>query len=124
MARPLNALPSFDELKAMAAERPEELENLRKRMTDQILSDAPADRRRRLEGIVFKIDAERRRSKNPLQACIRISQMMMDSVTDLRDAVNMLGVSPVVQPIQNEAPRSADIVEFKRRSNGCRSSAS
>lgn len=124
MARPLNALPSFDELKAMAAERPEELENLRKRMTDQILSDAPADRRRRLEGIVFKIDAERRRSKNPLQACIRISQMMMDSVTDLRDAVNMLGVSPVVQPIQNEALRSADIVEFKRRSNGCRSSAS
>ena len=124
MARPLNALPSFDELKAMAAERPEELENLRKRMTDQILSDAPADRRRRLEGIVFKIDAERRRSKNPLQACIRISQMMMDSVTDLRDAVNSLGVNPVAQPFRNEAPRSADIVEFKRRSAGCRSSAS
>lgn len=118
MARPLTALPSFDELKAMAAERPEELENLRKRMTDQILSDAPAERRRRLEGIVFKIDAERRRSKNPLQACIRISQMMMDSVTDLRDAVNMLGANPAAQPVQQDAPRSADIVEFKRRSNG------
>lgn len=123
MARPLNALPSFDEMKAMAAERPEELENLRKRMTDQILSDAPAERRRRLEGIVFKIDAERRRSKNPLQACIRISQMMMDSVTDLRDAVNNLGVNPAAQPIRNETPRSADIVEFKRRSAGCRSAS-
>ncbi|UAW97277.1 DUF3135 domain-containing protein [Halopseudomonas nanhaiensis] len=115
MARPLNALPSFDELKAMAAERPEELESLRKRMTDEILRDAPEDRRRRLEGIVFKINAERRRCKNPLQACIRISQMMMDSVVELREAVNTLGSQPGRQPLHAEAPRTADVVPFRRQ---------
>lgn len=119
MARPLNALPSFDELKTMAAERPEELENLRKRMTDEILRDAPEDRRRRLEGIVFRINAERLRSKNPLQACIRISQMMMDSVVELRDAVNALGSQPrapsLPQLVAADKPRVAQVIPFGRQ---------
>ncbi len=114
MARPLNALPSFDELKTMAAERPEELESLRERMTDEILRDAPEDRRRRLEGLVFKINAERRRSKNPMQACIRISQMMMDSVVELRDAVHTLGGQSVRQPIRDDSAQAADVLPFKR----------
>ena len=116
MARPLNALPSFDELKTMAAERPEELESLRKRMTDEILRQAPEERRRRLEGIVFKINAERQRSKNPMQACIRISQMMMDSVGELRDALNSMGM-PATQRAATEAPRVAEVVPFRRQAN-------
>lgn len=106
MTRQATELPSFDELKEMAAERPEELENLRQRMTDDILRDAPEERRRRLLGIVFRIDAERRKAKNPLQACIKISQMMMDSALELRDGI--LGPLPV-----SSEPRLAEVVPLR-----------
>ncbi|QJD57819.1 DUF3135 domain-containing protein [Pseudomonas sp. gcc21] len=107
MTRHATELPSFDELVEMAQKRPEELENLRQRMTDDILRDAPAERRRRLLGIVFRVDAERRRAKNPMQACIRISQMMMDSALELRDGI----LGPL--PTRNEA-RLAEVVPLHK----------
>ena len=107
MTRQVTELPCFDELKEMAAKRPEELESLRQRMTDDILRDAPPERRRRLLGIVFRIDAERRRAKNPLQACIKISQMMMDSALELRDGI--LGPLPV-----RDESRLAQVIPLRR----------
>lgn len=89
MSKPLTTLPPFDELKAMAAERPEELEELRLKMSEEILRNAPENRRRRLQGLMFSIDMVRRRAKNPMQACIKLSQMMMDSTLELRDALAM-----------------------------------
>lgn len=107
MATHATELPSFDELKQMAAERPEELENLRQRMTDDILRDVPAERRRKLLGLVFRIDAERQMAKNPLQACIKLSQMMMDSALELRDGI----LGPV--PVRPE-PRLAQVVPIRK----------
>ena len=111
MARHATELPSFDELKEMAAERPEELENLRQRMTDDILRNVPAERRRKLLGLVFRIDAERQMAKNPLQACIRISQMMMDSALELRDSI--LGPAPV-----RTEPRLAQVIPLRKPESG------
>lgn len=107
MTRHATELPSFDTLMEMATERPEELENLRQRMTEDILRNAPPERRRRLLGVVFRIDAERRIAKNPLQACIKISQMMMDSALELRDGI----LGPL--PVRNES-RPARIIPLRR----------
>ncbi|MEH6386643.1 MULTISPECIES: DUF3135 domain-containing protein [Pseudomonas] len=107
MTRHATELPSFDELMEMAQKRPDELENLRQRMTDDILRDVPAERRRRLLGVVFRVDAERRKAKNPLQACIKISQMMMDSALELRDGI----LGPL--PARNES-RLAQVVPLHK----------
>jgi len=113
MSNQPTTLPPFDELKAMAAERPEELEDLRIRMTEEILRKAPEHRRRRLNGLVLSIDVVRRRAKNPMQACIKLSQMMMDSTLELREALCMSG--PVAAPATSPATRkSAEVIPLRR----------
>jgi hypothetical protein len=109
MSKPRTTLPPFDELKAMAAERPEELEDLRLKMTEEILNNAPEGRRRRLQGLVFSIDMVRRRAKNPMQACIKLSQMMMDSTLELRDALSRQRL-----PEPCALPQRAEVIPLRR----------
>jgi hypothetical protein len=68
---------SFDEWKKLAEENPEAFEFTRQFMIDSLIKQAKeADRLKRLQ---WRIDMERRRSKNPMSACVRISSMMLDS---------------------------------------------
>ena len=93
-------LPAFDALASLARRDPDALEALRQRLTDEVIRRASnADARRRLEGLKFRIDMERRRSRDPLSACIRISAMMHRSLADLHTVL--------------EAPD-----EFRARQNG------
>lgn len=84
-------LPEFDVLLEMAQKRPEQLESLRVELIEQIICSASEDVQRRLRGLQFKVDTTRRTSKTPLASCIRISQMMFDSLERLREALNNAG---------------------------------
>jgi hypothetical protein len=81
-------LPDFDDLKEMAENNPEQLEQLRMEMCDRLIQEAPEKYRRKLRGLQFRIDMERRRAKSPMAACIAISGMMHDSFDRLRLALN------------------------------------
>lgn len=106
-------LPSFDELKIMALEQPQALENLRKLLIAELIASAPESRRRRLEGLAFVIEAERRKAHNPMQACITISRMMLDSLVELNASLDLR--RPSSPPNQ---PPTATVIPFdkKRRS--------
>ena len=82
-------LPDFESLKYLAEEKPEELEQLRLRYCQALIDNAPPRFRRKLLGLLFRIDMETRLSRNSIQSCIRLSQMMMDSFNDLQDALNV-----------------------------------
>ena len=81
-------LPDFEVLKRMARENPEGLESLRQKLIGEVLEGASPEQRRRLEGLQFRIDVERRRAANPLAATIKLSAMMRDSLLRLQQAVN------------------------------------
>jgi len=82
-------LPAFDALAKLARTDPAALEALRQRLTDDVIRRATNDSaRRRLEGLKFRIEMERRRSRDPLAACIRISAMMHSSLADLQQALS------------------------------------
>lgn len=103
-------LPSFDEMRLMALEQPQALENLRMLLIAELIQNAPASRRRRLEGLVFVIEAERRKARNPMQACIRLSQMMFDSLVELNATLEMR------LPASSEEQRpTARVIPFNRR---------
>ena len=85
-----NNFPEFEELSKLAKENPEGLENLRKELIEGLIHNAPEQYHQRLRGLQFKIDMERRRAKNPIAACIKISQMMQDSFSKLREALNQM----------------------------------
>ena len=80
-------LPCFDALRRMAREDPAGLEALRKRLVAEVIDGAGPEQRRRLEGLQFRIDAERRCAKNPLAATIRLSALMRDSLLKLQQAI-------------------------------------
>ena len=81
-------LPEFDVLREMAQNNPEQLEQLRVEMCDQLIQEAPAHVRRRLRGLQFQIDMERRRAGSAMDSCLRISKMMHDSLYTLGQTLN------------------------------------
>jgi len=82
-------LPPFDELMRMAKDEPEKLEELRVKLSQQTIDAAPEKLQPRLRGLQFQVDAKRRLAKNPLSACIQISEMMHQSFAELYEALNM-----------------------------------
>lgn len=81
-------LPDFDAMARMAREEPEALEALRLRMIEALIEEAGPERSRRMRGLQFQIDMARKRSQNPMAACIRISAMMQTSLLELQRALN------------------------------------
>ena len=70
----------FDMWVQLAKENPEEFEQKRRIVLDTVINNAPASMQNRLRGLQWRIDMEIKRSKNPLDGCIRIHRMMIDKV--------------------------------------------
>ena len=70
----------FDQWVALAVADMAAFEARREAMIESIIASSPAYLQPRLRGLQFRVDMERRRSKTPLAACMRISEMMWDMV--------------------------------------------
>jgi hypothetical protein len=82
-------LPAFEELAELGRRDPEALQALGRLLTDDVIKHAPrAASRRRLEGLKFRIEMERRRSPDALAACVRLSQLMHESLSELHAVLN------------------------------------
>ena len=81
-------MPDFDELAMLAKKDPQEFEALRTKLCNQLINSAPESRQRRLRGLQFQVDMERRKAATPMAACIRISEMMHASFDELRYVLN------------------------------------
>lgn len=100
-------LPSFDALVELAAKDPDGLEQLRHVMVEDIIARAPHTQRRRLEGLQFTIDMERRRAKNPVQSCMRMTQLMYDRVSDLQNSLNdLVNTTACLTPPDKNGPEA------------------
>lgn len=71
---------------------PDMFEKMRQALIESTIKQAPIEMRRRLNGLQWQIDTEIKLAKNPLDGCIKIYEMMMDSVYEpngLLDALSM-----------------------------------
>ncbi len=83
---------NFDEWMELFKNDPERFEKKRKDMISLTIDHAPTRMHRRLKGLQWTIDSEVQLAKNPLQGCIKVYEMMMDSVYKpggLQDALSM-----------------------------------
>ncbi|MGD8418182.1 MAG: DUF3135 domain-containing protein [Pseudomonadales bacterium] len=106
-------LPAFEVLVDMARNDPEGLETLRRSLTNAVIATARSEHsRRRLQGLQFRVDLERRRAASPLAATIRISEMMCRSLADLHASL----LTPVEDaPAGSAAVAAVDnVVPFPR----------
>ncbi len=81
-------LPSFERLLDMAKNDPDALERLRQEHVKATINNAPGEYRQRLSGLQFRIDGQRRLAKTPMSACIGISQMMHESLHQLKGYID------------------------------------
>ncbi len=102
-------LPSFERLLDMAKNNPDALERLRQKHVKAAINNAPAEYRHRLSGLQFRIDGQRHLAKNPMSACIGISQMMHESLHQLKNTIN-----GEARPDRNEM-QAATILPFPQR---------
>lgn len=72
-------LPDFDTLKELAASEPSRLDAILEQQIELLMARASPDQQRRLRGLQFKIDGQRKLAKNNLDSCIRIANMMRES---------------------------------------------
>ena len=79
---------NFDEWADLAKSDPQAFEVKRKSLIDDVISQAPEEHRKRLQGIQWRLDAERKICKNDLVYLEKVYGQMIDSLFNLR---NVLG---------------------------------
>jgi len=84
----MNKWPSFDQLIQMAKTHPEALEQFRQREVEALIEQAPKEMQRRLRGLQFQVDSQRKLHSSALGSCIGISKMMHTSVARLQTALS------------------------------------
>ncbi len=72
----------FDRFRTLFEEDPNAAEVLRTKTIEEFISQVPPERQERLRGLQWQVDQVRGLSKNPMDACIKISDMMWDSVME------------------------------------------
>lgn len=108
----MNALPSHEEMAALAASDPAGFEQWRAEVVADFIDHVPEKYQRRLNGLQFQIDAIRRTTGNPLGAAVKIQQLMWNSFLRLNDELNE-GFD-----FQNESPKaqtSAAVLPFRKK---------
>ena len=106
----------FDEWVELASTDQVTFEQRRNAVIEDLIARANEPIRRRLRGLQFRIDMERRRARTPMQACLKISTMMWDSLLDdngLKAALESLS------RFDSEFPKyqqTAKVIPFRRPS--------
>jgi hypothetical protein len=84
---------SLEAIQSLAISDPDLLEQQRRDAIESLIMSDP-DLERHMRSLQFRIDMEIRRSKTPLQACLRLSSLMWDEFLKMNDALNLLSTNP------------------------------
>jgi len=76
----MNTIADWEEWVRLAHEDPEKFERERAAAIEELIMSHPAETRHRNRQLQWKINAIRQTSPNSLYACVRIYEMLMDSV--------------------------------------------
>ena len=82
----------FDQWMSLAEQDPEAFEKKRRNLIQATINEAPEKMHQRLNGLQWRIDTEIKLATNPLDGCLKVYRMMMDSVYKpggLLDALTM-----------------------------------
>ncbi|TQV72143.1 DUF3135 domain-containing protein [Aliikangiella marina] len=105
----------FDKWKTLHETDPQKFELTRRLYMEKVIEMTSERNKRRMRGLVFQVDAIREKSNNPIKSCVDITKMMWDSFYQLHQLLNEFDVQ-VDYPVRKfEQPRTARLLEFRRR---------
>ena len=106
---------NFDRWSELAQSDPEAFENMRNEKLAECIARAPGNQQHRLRCLQWRIDMIRKQAKTPLSACIKISNMMWDTLHLLGDTYQQLHKKPQ-QPVL-AYQKQATVLPFRQRKN-------
>lgn len=104
----------FNKWSKLAKTDPEAFEKKRLERIEELISQRPKEKQHHLRQLQWKIDMERKKCKNPMAACIKISQMMWDKHIEHRDILIKFTQGSVFAPPSTEKP-TATVLPFKKK---------
>lgn len=105
----------FDEWMRLAKTDPEAFDARRREMIEALINKAPERIRQRLTSFQWRIDMERARCENPLQAAIKLSNMMWELVYGDRGFLWSLRQLTEPDPVAGPEAASATVLPLKPR---------
>ena len=104
----------FEEWARLAREDPQAFEERRREEIRRVI-DARPDLRPRLEGLQFRLDAERQLARTPLKACLRMSSLMWESFHTLKERLDDLaGVGSGTAGGAPKSSTAATVIPLRR----------
>lgn len=103
---------SFDQLAELAVEDPKAFEEYRTTQIEMTISSASAKNQRRLRGVQFQIDAQRSMKGNATGSCVKVYQMMQDSLSNLNNLLQ--DFSNGTSTIEQYEAMPAKVLNFSR----------
>lgn len=110
---------NFNEWMELARQDPAAFERQRSQAIEELILQSPPQMQQKLQCLQWRIDMERNRSKNAMEACTRVYSMMWNRVYEkdgLRDKLSLLlKVSDEAATISTPStpPKSAKILAFR-----------
>lgn len=104
----------FEHWSKLAQDDPEAFEALRQSAIAEVIASAPEAQQSRLRGLQWRVEQVRERSKTPLGACLKLSEMMWDTVLGANGLLESLGALESASQEQMTARESATVLPFKR----------
>ena len=99
--RQTNTLVDFDQWADLAKTDPDAFEARRAEAIEAMIQRMPDEKQQRMRCLQWKIDQVRNQASNPMAACIKISEMMWDSLVGpggLKDALERVGYGDFTPP--------------------------
>ncbi len=103
----------FDQWAALAKSDPEAFEIKRAEVIEQMIQRMPAEKQQRMRCLQWKVDQVRAQASNPMAACIKLSEMMWDSLVGpggLREVLEQVGEG------RFETPPKAEVLQLRSTS--------
>lgn len=97
----MNSIADWEQWVKLYRENPEEFERERLAAIEELIMSQPVFIRHRSRQLQWRIDAVRRRAPNSLSSCIRVYDMMIESVYGpggLLEVINGSGSEPLARP--------------------------
>lgn len=108
-------LPDFDTLMELAEKDPAAFDQLKAEAVEDTISSASADSQRRLRGLQWQVDVELKKAKTLMEGCVKVSEMMHDSLWELRMVLENHDAGLIDESFHDaELDATADIIPLKR----------
>lgn len=108
---------AFEQWLEIAQQDADTFESMRLAAIEEIIASAPEKNRERLRCLQWRIDQERRLSKSPMGACIRISRMMWETLVGEESLTSHLhSLAESCEPGGHTAkprPHQAQVIPFR-----------